>query len=174
MVALELAARANAPVARLLLLATTPRFTTAEDWPHGLLEGQVRGLRRSLERRFEATLGEFFAMTFAAGEADAERLREIRAFAVRPDGLPDRQAAAAFLGVLAAQDQRPLLPKISCPTLVVHGTVDRVTPVGAGRALASALPCGEMREIAGAGHAPFWTRPLEVARLIEEFGAWDR
>jgi len=174
MVALELAARATVPVGRLLLMATTPRFTTAADWPFGLPELQLRALRRNLERRFEATLGDFFALTFADGEADAARLREIRTFAIRPGGNPDRAAAAALLELLAVQDQRAVLPAVTCPALVLHGTLDRVTPVGAGRALAAALPQGRLHEIAAAGHAPHWTRPMEVAGVIREFSTWDR
>ncbi|MCM2265662.1 MAG: alpha/beta fold hydrolase [Desulfuromonadales bacterium] len=174
MVAMELAAKAETPVNRLLLMATTPRFTSDSTWPHGLPAIQVRALRRNLDRRFEATLGEFFALTFADGEVDAERLRTIRAFAVRPGGLPDRQASAAFLQLLAEQDQRPLVAKIGCPTLVVHGTLDRITPVAAGRALAAALPRGRFYELTGAGHAPFWTRPPDVAQAIREFCTWDR
>jgi pimeloyl-[acyl-carrier protein] methyl ester esterase len=174
MVAMELAARSTVPVDRLLLLSATPRFTMTDDWPHGLVEVQVRALRRNLERRFETTLGDFFALTFAEGEVDADRLRAIRAFAVRSGGPPDPVAAAAFLGLLAEQDQRSLLKKIVCPTLLVHGTCDRVTPVEAGRALAAALPHGRLQELAGAGHAPFWTQPAEVAGAIREFCRWGR
>lgn len=174
MVAMALASRAGTPVERLLLFATTPRFTTAPGWPHGLPAVQVRALRRNLERRFDATLAEFFALAFAPGEADADRLRAIRAFAVHPGGLPDRGTAGALLDLLAEQDQRGLLARIAAPALVVHGTLDRVTPVGAGRALAAALPYGELHELAGSGHAPFWTRPREVARLIGEFCTWGR
>ena len=174
MVALELAARTDVPVEKLLLLATTPRFTQAADWPHGLPATQVRTLRRNLERRFEATLGDFFALAFANGEVDADRLRAIRAFAVRAGGLPDREAAGACLDLLARQDQRGRLPAIDCPTLVLHGTADQVTPIQAGRALAAALPHGQLREFVGVGHAPLWTRPLEVAGAIREFCAWGR
>lgn len=174
MVALELAARGGVPVEKLLLLATTPRFTAATDWPHGLPATQVRALRRNLERRFETTLGEFLALTFAEGEVDAARLRAIRALAVRSGGLPDRDAAAAFLDLLAEQDQRGLLAGITCPTLVIHGALDRITPVGAGRALAAALGNGRFLEVAGAGHAPFWSRPAAVGQAIREFCTWDR
>ena len=164
MVALELAARTEIPVDKLLLLATTPRFTMATDWPHGLPDTQVRALRRNLERRFEATLGDFFALAFAEGEVAAERLRAIRTFAIYPGGLPDHATAAALLELLAVHDQRAILPAISCPALVLHGTLDRVTPAGAGRALAAALPQGQLHEIAGAGHAPLWTRPARSCR----------
>jgi pimeloyl-[acyl-carrier protein] methyl ester esterase len=174
MVALELATRQAASIDRLLLLATTPRFTTAADWPHGLPALQVRALCRNLGRRFEATLAEFFALTFADGEVDAPRLRTIRAFAVRPGGLPERAAAAALLDLLREQDQRSVLAQVTCPTLVIHGSLDRLTPLAAGTALAAALPLGQLQEVAGAGHAPFWTQPLVVAGAIREFCAWGR
>jgi pimeloyl-[acyl-carrier protein] methyl ester esterase len=174
MIAMELAARASAPIEKLLLLSTTPRFTSADDWPHGLPATQVRALRRNLDRRFEATLGDFFQLTFAGDEVDAARLRAISAFAVRPGGVPDQATAAVMLDLLAAQDQRSLLGKIPCPTLVLHGSGDRVTPVGAGRALATGLPHGRLAELTGAGHAPVWTQPLAVAGLIKEFCSWDR
>jgi len=174
MVAMELADRSAVPVERLLLIGTTPRFTAAVDWPHGLPEIQVRALCRNLARRFEATLGDFFALTFAPGEADALRLRVIRTFAVRAAGLPDPATAAALLGRLAEQDQRQRLPAIRCPALVLHGSLDRVTPVEAGRALAAALPHGSLHEFAGLGHAPFWTRPAAVAEMIRKFCSWDR
>lgn len=174
MLALELAARPAAPIDRLLLIATTPRFTTAADWPHGLPVQQVRALCRNLGRRFEATLADFLALTFAEGEVDATRLRAIRAFAVRPGGLPEPTAAAALLDLLGEQDQRSVLTRVRFPALVVHGSLDRVTPLAAGRALAAALPHGQLQEVAGAGHAPFWTQPQVVARAVKEFCAWAR
>jgi pimeloyl-[acyl-carrier protein] methyl ester esterase len=174
MVALELAARQDAPLSQLVLIGTSPRFTISADWPHGLPAGQVLALRRNLRQAFAATLAGFFDLTFAPDEVDAARLREIRAFAVRAAGLPDPAAAAALLALLAEQDQRHLLPAIRCPALVLHGTCDRVTPVGAGRALAAALPRGELRELPGLGHAPFWTQPAAVSGAIREFCAWGR
>jgi pimeloyl-[acyl-carrier protein] methyl ester esterase len=102
------------------------------------------------------------------------RLREIRSFAVRAAVLPDPATAAALLDQLVEQDQRALLPAIRCPALVLHGSLDRVTPIGAGQALATARPHGTLREFAGLGHAPFWTRPAEVAQTIREFCPWGR
>lgn len=171
MTALELAARDSLPLRALLLFATTPRFTSAADWPWGLPAGQVQALRRNLARRFETTLGDFFALTFAEGENDPELQRSIRATAVRPGGLPDAASAAALLDLLAGQDQRHLLASIDCPALVVHGDCDRIAPAGAGAALAAALPHGAWHPLAGAGHAPLWTRPAECAALIRDFCA---
>jgi pimeloyl-[acyl-carrier protein] methyl ester esterase len=174
MVALEVAAQNGILVEKLLLIATTPRFTAAVDWPHGQPAVQVKALRRNLARRFEATLGEFFARSFAEGEVDTARMRDIRAMCVRPGGLPDHDTAVALLDVLSVQDQRGKLSEVSCPALVLHGSGDRVTPAGAGRALVDLLPDGRLIEFAGAGHAPHWTRPAEVVEAIREFCPWDR
>ncbi len=174
MLAMELAARPSVAVERLLLIGTTPRFTAAPDWPHGLPVTQVRALARNLERRFAATLGEFFALTFAPGEADAARLRAVRAFAVQPAGLPDQGSAASLLGLLEHHDQRHVPAAIPCPALVVHGTEDRIVPVAAGRALATALPQGRLFELSATGHAPHWTHLPETVAAIREFCAWGR
>lgn len=174
MLAMELTARPYVPVERLLLIGTTPRFTASADWPFGLPATQVRALARNLERRFAATLGEFFALSFGPDEVDAARLRAIRAFAIQPAGLPDPASAAALLALLEQHDQRQLPVAIACPTLVVHGTDDRIVPVGAGRALAALLPHGRLCEFAATGHAPHWTRLQETAGAIREFCAWGR
>lgn len=174
MLAMELAVRLAVPVERLLLIGTTPRFAASADWPHGLPATQVRALARNLKRRFTATLGEFFALSFGPKEVDAARLRTIRAFAIQPAGLPDPASAAALLALLESQDQRHLPAAITCPTLVIHGADDRIVPVGAGRALAALLPQGRLCEFAATGHAPHWTRLQETAAAIREFCAWGR
>jgi len=174
MLAMELAARLEVLVERLLLIGTTPRFTAGADWPHGLPATQVRALARNLERRFAATLGDFLAMTFASGEVDAARMRAIRNFAIQPAGLPDPGSAAALLGLLEHHDQRRLPVMLGCPALVIHGSDDRIVPVGAGRSLADALPDGQLLELPATGHAPHWTRPLQTAAAIREFCAWAR
>lgn len=174
MLAMELATRRNVAVEQLFLIGTTPRFTAGADWPHGLPATQVRALARNLERRFAATLSDFLALTFASGEIDATRLRAIRAFAVQPAGLPDAATAGALLNLLEHQDQRLLPARIACPALVIHGSEDRIVPVGAGRALAATLPQGKLCELPATGHAPHWTRLSTTAAAIREFCTWDR
>lgn len=169
MLAMAMASRALAPIERLILIGTTPRFTHEEGWTAGLPATQVRALVRNLERRFEATLGDFFALAFEGENIPRERLLAIREFAVKRGRLPLKETATSLLGLLVAQDQRPLVPRIVQPTLVLHGQQDRITPVDAGRHLSASLPDGRMIEFAGVGHAPFLSRPDEAAALIGEF-----
>jgi pimeloyl-[acyl-carrier protein] methyl ester esterase len=169
MLALQLAHDGSPAPQKLALLGVTPRFTRSADCSFGLPPGQVRVLARNLERRFETTLAEFFALAFAGEEIAAERLREIRRFAVSGNALPDRDTARALLETLLQQDQREILSGVRQPTLVLHGSEDRIAPLAAGRFLAEALPQARLVELAGVGHAPFLSRPQQVAELLRGF-----
>lgn len=169
MLALEIAGQTRLSVDKLVLIGTTPCFTNNDDWAYGLPGTQVRALCRNLERRFEATLADFFTLSFAGENISGERLRAIRNFAVRQSPLPDRVVALDLLNMLAVQDQRGGLPLIHQPALVLHGDLDQIAPAAAGRYLAEALPQGTLIGFAGVGHGPFLNRPQDVVAKIREF-----
>jgi pimeloyl-[acyl-carrier protein] methyl ester esterase len=169
MLSLEIVNQNRLPVDRLVLIGTTPRFTSSDDWLPGLPIVQVRSLARNLKRRFEAALGDFFSLAFAGEDISKERLRAIRNFAVRQCPLPDRTVALDLLNMLAVQDQREILSDIHQPVLVMHGSLDRIAPVTAGRYLAESLPQGRFVEFAGVGHSVFLSKPQEAATNIREF-----
>jgi len=61
------------------------------------------------------------------------------------------------------------LPRIAVPTLVLHGTEDRVIAPGNAELLARRIPGAELQLLEGAGHV-FWSEQPEVAdRLILDF-----
>jgi pimeloyl-[acyl-carrier protein] methyl ester esterase len=168
MLALELSHQKRVPVDRLVLVGTTPRFTLSDDWEYGLPSAQLRALARNLERRFDATLADFFALAFAGEKISKERLRAIRNFAVKQSVLPDHDAALGLLNLLASQDQRAILSEIDQPALVLHGELDQIALPFAGRLLADMLPQGSFSGFSGVGHGPFLSQPQEtVARILE-------
>jgi pimeloyl-[acyl-carrier protein] methyl ester esterase len=169
MLALEMVRQKPQGIDCLLLIGTTPRFTTGDDWAFGLPESQVRALSRNLARRFETTLTDFFNLAFAGEDISMERLRAIRNFAVKRSSLPDRLAVMELLDGFSEQNQLDLLTHIDQPTLVVHGELDQISPLAAGRYLAARLPHGEILEFPGVGHGPFLSRPQEVVNRILEF-----
>lgn len=58
---------------------------------------------------------------------------------------------------------------VAHPTLVVHGTKDRVLPYANGKLLASRIPRCELLRLEGAGHLALIERADEVNRAILEF-----
>ncbi len=58
---------------------------------------------------------------------------------------------------------------VRCPTLVVIGAEDRMTPAKSGRALASAMPDARTVEIAGAGHMVMVEAPDALREALDRF-----
>ncbi len=60
------------------------------------------------------------------------------------------------------------IARISCPTLVLHGTEDLIRPHAQGAALADATG-GELVTLEGSGHLPNARDPVRVNRLLYDF-----
>jgi pimeloyl-ACP methyl ester carboxylesterase len=61
------------------------------------------------------------------------------------------------------------LPAIRCPTLVLGGELDPITPVADSEDIAAAIPHAELRIVEGAGHGVFRDKPDEAVAIIREF-----
>ncbi|MFD0327246.1 alpha/beta fold hydrolase [Streptacidiphilus monticola] len=67
-------------------------------------------------------------------------------------------------------DFRADIPKIDVPSLIVHGTGDRILPIDStGRPFHRALPSAEYVEIEGAPHGLLWTHAEEVNAVLLAF-----
>lgn len=70
--------------------------------------------------------------------------------------------------------QRPLLDRLSrvprVPTLLLHGTLDRICPPAGAEAVQRTLPGSALRWIEAAGHAP--THPAMSAAIVAAVDAW--
>lgn len=168
-VAMSIAAACPQLVKRLVLVSTTPLFCADDNWSNGLPQGELHALRRGVQRRYLATMGDFFDLQFKNENISEERRREILRFAVRPVGLPDPEVALLTLDLLGQEDLRPLLNRVEQQALVIHGENDRIIPVSAGRFLAEILKDAKLATLPGIGHAPFLSRPGQVAQLLRAF-----
>lgn len=68
------------------------------------------------------------------------------------------------LAALADTTRHTLLPRITCPTLVIHGTADPLVPLACGRDTADRIPGARFEAIEGMGHD--WP-PAVVRRWLE-------
>ncbi|APU15890.1 MULTISPECIES: alpha/beta fold hydrolase [Actinoalloteichus] len=67
-------------------------------------------------------------------------------------------------------DFRHDIPRITVPTLILHGTKDRILPIdAAGRPFHAALPQARYVEIEGAPHGMLWTHAEDVNRELLAF-----
>ena len=59
--------------------------------------------------------------------------------------------------------------RLDAPTMVLHGTADRVVPVGNAAVLMQRLADGRLQLLDGAGHLCWLERPARVSELLAEF-----
>lgn len=77
--------------------------------------------------------------------------------------------AAASLGMAERPDVTQWLPQIACPSLVIVGQQDTISPVAEMRAIAAAIPGSQFVEISGAGHVSPMENPAETNVAIGAF-----
>jgi len=72
----------------------------------------------------------------------------------------------AQLQAVGGHDTSQRLDGISAPTLVVHGSVDRILPVANAHAIAERIPGARLEILEGVGHLFWWERPQRSAELL--------
>jgi pimeloyl-ACP methyl ester carboxylesterase/predicted glycosyltransferase len=70
---------------------------------------------------------------------------------------------------LGRDDVRDLLPRIQVPTLLLHGTRDRIVPYKVAAEMAAAIPGARLVTFEGGGHALAAREAATVNRLIRDF-----
>lgn len=155
-------------VARLVLLASTPKFLAADDWHHGMAPHDLDTFADALRADPAKTLLRFLSLQTRGMDDQKAMLHALRErlFAAPP---ASDAALAAGLAILRDTDLRVDAAHLSQPALVVHGALDTLTPRAAGAWLAEALPMAQHVEIARAAHAPHLSHPDEVAGAIRRF-----
>lgn len=157
MVALEVVRQAPERVKALALLATSARADTPE----------------LIKLRSDAIV------LFEQGRAE-EVLRANAVFAFHPRAAAvlsqpyiefiQRAGALQLIrqnrAIMARADQRPMLGKIACPTLVACGDADLLTPPEHSREIAAAIPGARFELIEQCGHMLTLERPDRVNALL--------
>ncbi|NUT93096.1 MAG: alpha/beta hydrolase [Saccharothrix sp.] len=163
-----------ARVAKAAFLASLEPFLLKTDDNPGGVDGSVfEGIEAAAKSDRYAWFDQFYADFYNLDENLGTRISEA---AVRTS-----YAIAAGAGAKASwavvqswlTDFRADIPKIAetgVPTLIVHGTGDRILPVDAsGREFARLLPTAEYIEIEGAPHGFLWTHGDEISQLLVKF-----
>ncbi|WP_435093588.1 alpha/beta fold hydrolase [Halorubrum sp. N11] len=165
MIAQELAL-ADDRVASLTLLCTSPGGEAAPEMPADVREHIFSapddlGARERIRYLMEP------AVTDGFYEREPDLVDRIVDWRLAGDATPSGREAQA--GAVVAFDATDRLDGISIPTLVLHGTGDRVLPVGNADLLAEHLPHATVERIEGGPHLFFIERRDEIDNRIRSF-----
>ena len=164
--ALAVAALHPAKVGKLLLVAGTASFVQRDGWPHAMPPEMLAEFAANVATDIEAILPRFVG-GFNRGDARAKEVTRILLDLADP--LPPAATLATGLGWLRDVDLRPLAPRVTAPTLLVHGANDPLMPLAAAEALAALIPGARLATFADCAHAPFISRPEEFLERVQAF-----
>lgn len=129
-----------------------------------------------LEAMGSGNLDRVFRAMYEVNLSPAFRADESRYvdFAAMAGALPARrQTVQLQLGAIGGHDTQARLAEIAAPTLVVHGTEDKMIPVANGELIASLIPGARLEILAGVGHMFWWEQPERSAELIRAHALGD-
>ncbi|HEY5597274.1 MAG TPA: alpha/beta fold hydrolase [Kiloniellales bacterium] len=161
-VAFEILRQAPDRVAVLALLDTTARPDTAAQTARrrGLIKLAQNGKFKGVTRRLLPMLVHTDRLD------DAALTGEVTAMA-------ERIGRAAFLrqqtAIMARPDSRPLLARIACPTLVLCGRQDALTPLAWHMEMAAAIQEAHLVVIEDCGHLAPLERPAAVTAALRRW-----
>jgi 3-oxoadipate enol-lactonase len=149
---------------RGLVLADT---RSQADTPEGL-EGRKRMLQLLAEKGPSAVVDEMMpkllgASTRAREPATGDRVRAL-ALSNPPEAI-----AGAIRALMTRPDSTPLLSTIHCPTLIVVGEEDILTPPALSEEMHRAIAGSEMTIVPGAGHLSSFEQPDAFNSALARF-----
>ena len=168
-VAMRIALNHPSLIKQLILMSSTPKFVFDNSWQSGIPVADLISFGEAMQKDTRATLLRFLTLQTRGANSQKMLLAQLREtfFAA---ALPTPQALSAGLEMLLQTDFRAEAVRLAQPTLVIHGSLDKLTPPGAGAWLAKAIPHTKYCLIDGAAHAPLLSHPQQVAEAILEFG----
>jgi|SRR5579875_4855 len=163
-IAFEILRQAPERVAKLALLDTSARPDTPE---------QTEQRRAQMDEARKGRLGDVVDMLFPRlvharrwSDESLRRISRLMAQEVGVEGFIRQQTA-----IIGRPDSRPGLAAIRCPTLVIVGDGDLLTPPERAEEIAQGIRGARLAVIADSGHLSTLEQPAAVTRaLVEHFG----
>jgi pimeloyl-ACP methyl ester carboxylesterase len=151
--------------AAIVLRSAAARTLWAPDYPWGNSEEEYR---RRVERELRifgprAQALQAVAALGAFSDEDREAFVDYLRYGASPGMLE------ALLLMNKDLDVRDVLGAVHVPTLVLHGSEDRVVSDAAARDLAERIPHAEFRELDGVGHLAIDDSAGEIGRAVKAF-----
>ena len=161
-VALEIVRQAAQRVDRLALLDTSARADTPEQLEkrQGLIALAQRG------RFIGVTQALLPLLLHRARLGDDKLVSTVKKMAIN---IGQEAFIRQELAIMSRADSLPLLPAITCPTLLLCGRQDALTPPERHEEMARALPAAQLRVIEECGHLSTLERPAEVSAALQRW-----
>jgi len=163
LIALQLAVEGVAQ--GLVMIGSTACFTRGlAEQDRGWPVSYIRQMKKALQSKRESTLDQFHKMMFTTQETNDGNADRI------PSGSEwSLSALQSALQLLQTSDFRAALPELACPVLLLHGSEDRICPIGAAEEVRELAKHADLISFDGSGHIPFLGKEQQVAEAIRRW-----
>lgn len=151
-------------VSRLITVAASPKFVSAENWP-GIPVATLEKFATALTSHCQTTLNDFLALQLRGSPNQEALLMELQEQFTHPD----ISALLGGLALLRTTDLRADLSKVSIPSLHIFGSLDKIVPVSVANDLQPLLRNGNCEVIQRAGHMPFLTQQEKFLACLRNY-----
>ncbi|MFC6438607.1 pimeloyl-ACP methyl ester esterase BioH [Bowmanella sp. JS7-9] len=166
LIANQLALRGKVKLARLLLLATSPKFTAQPPW-HGIQPAILEMFAAQLTADVGKTLHRFLAIQAMGSESARQDVKIISA-AVQSRPVPTKQTLQKGLDLLETCDLRNAVSALCLPVELIFGRLDTLVPHKAMDDIAACYPGARLKLFPHASHAPFISHSEEFCDWLLE------
>jgi pimeloyl-ACP methyl ester carboxylesterase len=147
-----------------LILADTRAGTDTEEGKRGRYEMAELARRSGPSALVEKMLPKLLGPT--TQQTKPQIVERVQAMI---DGNNAEGIARALFGMAERADSTELLPRISCPALVIVGSEDGITPLSEAEKMSQAIPNARLVKIESSGHLSNLEQPDEFNRAVAGF-----
>ena len=153
-----------------LISSVVPFMLKTADNPDGtdpsVFDAMTQGMNADRAKFFAGFFKDFFGVNLVSHLTSAEMLEWARSVSMQAGLKPTLACAKAF----STTDFRPDLKAFTVPTLIIHGTDDKIVPIdAAGRAAAKGIANSTLIEYDGAPHGLFATHKERFTKDLLAF-----
>jgi len=154
----------------ILVSSVVPYMLKASDNPEGtdqaVFDEMAQGMKADRAKFFAAFFKDFFGVGLTSHPTSNEVLEWARSVSMQASLKATLASAKSF----ASTDFRGDLPAFKVPTLIIHGSKDKIVPIdAAGRAAARAITQATLIEYDGAPHGLQATHKEQLTKDMLEF-----
>ncbi len=153
----------------LVLISGNPSLVSRQGYDRGIPGVTVKRLCRQIERDYTRGLQSFYDLLFTSEELDVLQKTSKYSLVVDKNCLPLKNAALESLKCLQTEDLRPSLDNICVPTLIIHGSEDKICNPEASHYMHERIGSAKLFFLEQTGHLPFITRKHEVSGAVKGF-----
>jgi non-heme chloroperoxidase len=160
-----------ARVAKVALVSSVvPYLLKGDDNPDGVDQSVFEDMKAQIRKDRFAFLGTFAKQFYGVGYVSSPVSKELLDWTFILAVMASPKATINCIDAFSKTDFRPDLSSFTVPTLIIHGTSDKVVPIdAAGRAAAAGIPGATLVEYDGEPHGLHATAPDRLNNDLIQF-----